>query len=75
MAPPTRCSQTIHTRLLHLLARAQLAPLQRRQEGITSVEYILIVAVVVALVFAAVKGFFGAVADKFNELTQTVSGG
>jgi Flp pilus assembly pilin Flp len=74
MAPPARWSQTIHTRLLRLLTRAQLAPLRRRQEGITSVEYILIVAVVAVVVFAAIKGFFGAVAGKFNELTQTVSG-
>lgn len=75
MAPPARWSQTIHTRLLRTLTRAQLAPLARRQEGVTSVEYILIVAVVAVVVLAAMKGFFGAVAGKFNELTKTVSGG
>jgi len=75
MANLTRWSQTIHARLLHLLAQVQLAPLQRRQEGVTSVEYILIVAVVAVVVFAALKGFFGAVAGKFDELTNTVNGG
>jgi len=76
LASVTRWSQTIHTRLLRLLARAQLAPLAplaRREEGVTSVEYILIVAVLAVVVFAALKGFFGAVASKFNELTNTVS--
>ncbi len=75
MARRTRWSQTIHTRVLRTLTRAQLAPLQRRQAGVTSVEYILIVAVLAVVVFAALKGFFGAVASKFNELTDTVSGG
>ena len=77
MATPTanRWSQTIHNHLLGLLTRAQLAPLARRQEGVTSVEYILIVAVVAVVVFAAIKGFFGAVADQFDRLTKTVSGG
>jgi Flp pilus assembly pilin Flp len=75
MASITRWSQTLHARLLRTLTQAQLTPLQRRQEGVTSVEYILIVAVVALVVFAAMKGFFGAVANKFNELTNTVSGG
>jgi Flp pilus assembly pilin Flp len=75
MANLTRWSQTINARVLRTLTRAQLAPLARRQEGVTSVEYILIVAVVAVVVFAALKGFFGAVASKFNELTNTVSGG
>ena len=74
MTRRTRWSQTIHTRLLHLLARAQLAPLAR-QQGTTTIEYVLIVGVLALVVFAALKGFFGAVATKFNELTQTVSGG
>ena len=67
-------SQTIHTRLLRLLAKLQLAPLQR-QEGVTTIEYVLICAVLAVMVFAALKGFFGAVANRFNELTKTVSGG
>jgi Flp pilus assembly pilin Flp len=75
MASRTRWFQTIHARLLRTFTRVQLAPLQRREEGVTSVEYILIVAVVAVVVFAALKGFFGAVAGKFNELTDTVSGG
>jgi Flp pilus assembly pilin Flp len=75
LAPVTRWSQTIQTSLLRLLARAQLGPLRWRQEGITTVEYILMVAVVAVVVFAAIKGFFSAVASKFNELTRTVSSG
>jgi Flp pilus assembly pilin Flp len=75
MPPLTRWPQTIHARLLRTVTRAQLAPLHRRQEGVTSVEYILIVAVVALVVFAAMKGFFGAVANKFNELTNTISSG
>jgi len=77
MAPVTGWSQTIHTRLLRLLARAHRAALElhQRQEGLSATEYVLVAAVVVALVFAAVKLFFGAVADKFSELTRTVSGG
>ena len=73
MAPVTRWSQTIRTSLLRLLARAQLAPLARRQEGVTTIEYILIGSVLVLVVLAALKGFFGAVASKFAELTDTIS--
>ncbi len=78
MPTPTanRWSQTIHTRLLRLLARAHGAALDlhRRQDGLSAVEYLLIATVVVVVLFAAVKLFFGAVADKFGDLTRTVSG-
>jgi Flp pilus assembly pilin Flp len=74
MPRTTRWFQTIHERLLRLLARTQLATLQRRQAGITSVEYIIVAAVVLVVVFAAIKGFFGAVAHKFDDLTKTVNG-
>jgi len=74
MAPVIRWFQTIRAHLLRLLTGVQLAPLQR-QEGVTTIEYVLIVAVLAVMVFAALKGFFGAVANKFNELTKTVSGG
>ncbi len=77
MAPPTRWSQTIHTRLLRVLARAHGAALglHQRQDGLSAVEYLLMAAVVVGVVFAAFKLFFGAVADQFDKLTKTVSGG
>jgi Flp pilus assembly pilin Flp len=75
MATPTahRWPRKVNTRLLRLLIRAQLAPLGR-QEGVTTIEYVLVVAVLALVVFAALKGFFGAVASKFNELTKTISG-
>jgi hypothetical protein len=77
MAPPARWSQQIHTRLLRLLAYGHRAALQlhQRQQGLSATEYLLVAAVVVGVVFVAVKLFFGAVADKFSELTRTVSGG
>jgi Flp pilus assembly pilin Flp len=77
MPTATRWSQTIRTRLLSLLARAHGAvlDLHRRQEGLSAVEYLLIATVVVVVLFAALKLFFGAVADKFGDLTRTVSNG
>jgi hypothetical protein len=77
MASVARWSQTIHTHLLQLLARGHRAALglHQRQEGLSATEYLLVAAVVVGVVFVAVKLFFGAVADKFSELTRTVSGG
>jgi Flp pilus assembly pilin Flp len=74
MPTTTRWSQTLCARLLRLLTRAQLTTLQRREAGITSVEYIIVAAVVLVVVFAAIKGFFGAVAHKFDDLTKTVNG-
>ncbi len=76
MATLTRWSQTIRERTLRTITRAQLAALglQRRQEGITAVEYLLVAAVVLVVVLAAVKVFFGAVAHKFDDLTRTVNG-
>jgi hypothetical protein len=77
MAPPASWSQQIHTRLLRLLAYGHRAALRlhQRQQGLSATEYLLVAAVVVGVVFVAVKLFFGAVADKFSELTRTVSGG
>jgi Flp pilus assembly pilin Flp len=77
MATPTahRWPRTLNTGLLRLLIRAQLAPLTQRQEGVTTIEYVLVVAVLALVVFAALKGFFGAVASKFSELTKTISSG
>ena len=70
IAPVTRPAQWLRSRLLRLACRAQLATLHRRQDGISMAEYILMAAAVLVIALAAINGFFNAIADAFERLTQ-----
>ena len=70
IAPITRSVLRLRTWLLRLVCRAQLATLHRRQDGISMAEYILMAAAVLIIALAAINGFFNAIADAFERLTQ-----
>jgi Flp pilus assembly pilin Flp len=70
IAPITRSVLRLRTLLLRLVCRAQLATLHRRQDGISMAEYILMAAAVLVIALAAINGFFNAIADAFERLTQ-----
>ena len=70
IAPVARSYQRLRILLLRLACRAQLATLHRRQDGISMAEYILMAAAVLVIALAAINGFFNAIADAFERLTQ-----
>ena len=70
IAPITRSVLRLRNLLLRLVCRAQLATLHRRQDGISMAEYILMAAAVLVIALAAINGFFNAIADAFQRLTQ-----
>ena len=70
IAPATHSVQRLRSWLLRLACRAQLATLHRRQDGISMAEYILMAAAVLIIALAAINGFFNAIADAFERLTQ-----
>lgn len=70
IAPVTRSVLRLRTWLLRLAWHAQLATLHRRQDGISMAEYILMAAAVLVIALAAINGFFNAIADAFERLTQ-----
>ena len=70
IAPVTRSVLRLRTWLLRLACRTQLATLHRRQDGISMAEYILMAAAVLVIALAAINGFFNAIADAFERLTQ-----
>jgi Flp pilus assembly pilin Flp len=70
IAQLTRGHQRLRSRLLRLACHAQLATLHRRQDGISMAEYILMAAAVLVIALAAINGFFNAIADAFERLTQ-----
>jgi Flp pilus assembly pilin Flp len=70
IAQLTRGHQRLRILLLRLVCRAQLATLHRRQDGISMAEYILRAAAVLVIALAAINGFFNAIADAFERLTQ-----
>ena len=70
IAPVTRSVLRLRTLLLRLACHAQLATLHRRQDGISMAEYILMAAAVLVIALAAINGFFNAIADAFERLTQ-----
>jgi Flp pilus assembly pilin Flp len=70
IAPITRSVLRLHSWLLRLVCRAQLATLHRRQDGISMAEYILMAAAVLIIALAAINGFFNAIAGAFERLTQ-----
>ena len=70
IAPVIRSVMRLRTWLLRLACRTQLATLHRRQDGISMAEYILMAAAVLVIALAAINGFFNAIADAFERLTQ-----
>ena len=70
IAPVARSVLRLRTWLLRLACHAQLATLNRRQDGISMAEYILMAAAVLVIALAAINGFFNAIADAFERLTQ-----
>ena len=74
IAPTTRSVLRLRTWLLRLACHAQLVTLHRRQDGISMAEYILMAAAVLVIALAAINGFFTAIANAFQRLTQRLSG-
>jgi Flp pilus assembly pilin Flp len=70
IAPVAHSYQRLRTLLLRLACRTQLATLHRHQDGISMAEYILMAAAVLVIALAAINGFFNAIADAFERLTQ-----
>ena len=70
IAQLTRGHQRLRILLLRLACRIQLATFHRRQDGISMAEYILMAAAVLVIALAAINGFFNAIADAFERLTQ-----
>jgi Flp pilus assembly pilin Flp len=68
--PVTHSVLRLRIVLLRLVCRAQLATLHRRQDGISMAEYILMAAAVLVIALAAINGFFNAIAEAFERLTQ-----
>jgi Flp pilus assembly pilin Flp len=68
--PVARSVLRLRTLLLRMACRAHLAALHRRQDGISMAEYILMAAAVLVIALAAINGFFNAIADAFERLTQ-----
>jgi Flp pilus assembly pilin Flp len=68
--PVTHSVLRLRIVLLRLVCRAQLATLHRRQDGISMAEYILMAAAVLIIALAAINGFFNAIAEAFERLTQ-----
>jgi len=74
MPTPTTWPRTVREHLLRLHCRAHAAASTwRREHGASAVEYVLVAAAVLVVVLAAVNGFFGAVANKFNQLTKSLN--
>ena len=70
IAPVARSVLRLRTWLLRLACRTQLATVHRRQDGVSMAEYILMAAAVLVIALAAINGFFNAIADAFERLTQ-----
>lgn len=70
IAPVARSVLRLRTWLLRLACHVQLTTLHRRQDGISMAEYILMAAAVLVIALAAINGFFNAIADAFERLTQ-----
>ena len=70
ITPVAHSVQRLRSWLLRLACHAQLATLHRRQDGISMAEYILMAAAVLVIALAAINGFFNAIADAFERLTQ-----
>jgi Flp pilus assembly pilin Flp len=74
MPTPTTWPRAVREHLLRLHCRAHAAAVSARPErGASAVEYVLVAAAVLVVVLAAVNGFFGAVANKFNQLTKSLN--
>jgi Flp pilus assembly pilin Flp len=56
-------------------ARARLGELQARQDGVTAVEYALMVAIIAVLLVGAFYAMFQAVDDRYDEVGNCVASG
>jgi Flp pilus assembly pilin Flp len=56
-------------------ARARLGGLQARQDGVTAVEYALMVAIIAVLLVGAFYALFNAVEGRYAEVGNCVSSG
>jgi Flp pilus assembly pilin Flp len=56
-------------------ARARLGEQQARQDGVTAVEYALMVAIVAVLLVGAFYALFQAVDDRYDEVGSCVASG
>jgi Flp pilus assembly pilin Flp len=72
--PLSHRSQTLPTRALAIVCRAHAAMLRSREDGVSMAEYILLTAAVLIIALAAINGFFNAIADAFQRLTQRLNG-
>jgi Flp pilus assembly pilin Flp len=50
------------------------ATLRTREDGVSMAEYVLLTAAVLIIALAAINGFFNAIADAFQRLTQRLNG-
>ena len=55
--------------------RARLGRLQQREEGVTAVEYALMVAIIAVLLVGAFYALFTAVNNRYNEVGSCVASG
>ena len=55
--------------------RARLGELRAREQGVTAVEYALMVAIIAVLLVGAFYALFGAVRDRFNTVGECVASG
>jgi Flp pilus assembly pilin Flp len=65
--------QTLAARALGIVCRAHAAALRTREDGVSMAEYILLTAAVLIIALAAINGFFNAIADAFQRLTQRLN--
>ena len=70
----TRYHQPLTGWLLRLACRAHAATLRSREDGVSMAEYVLLTAAVLIIALAAINGFFTAIANAFQRLTQRLSG-
>jgi Flp pilus assembly pilin Flp len=70
----TRSHQPLTTWLLRLVCRAHAAAVCGHEDGVSMAEYILLTAAVLIIALAAINGFFTAIANAFQRLTQRLNG-
>jgi len=71
--PLSRRSHILSTLVLRGVCRAHTATLRTREDGVSMAEYILLTAAVLIIALAAINGFFNAIADAFQRLTQRLN--
>jgi Flp pilus assembly pilin Flp len=72
--PPNRHWKTLTALMWRGVCRAHAATLRTREDGVSMAEYILLTAAVLIIALAAINGFFNAIANAFQRLTQRLNG-